>query len=169
MLSKKLQKLLNGQLNLELFSAYTYYAMSAYMDERSLDGFSHWMKLQAEEELMHAQKIYSYLSDLGAKIEFLALEKPKQDFESVLDAFETALAHEKKLATELNEISISAFEERDNTTVSFLDWFLSEQVEEVAQTTTICDKLSLVGEDGHGILLLNNELRDRKREESTAE
>ena len=98
MLSEKVEGMLNDQLNLELFSAYTYLAMAAFMDEKSLDGFSHWMKLQAEEELMHAQKIYNYLSDLGASIRFTALEAPLQDFESVLEAFETALAHEQKLA-----------------------------------------------------------------------
>ncbi|MCI5064116.1 ferritin [bacterium] len=164
MLTEKLETLLNKQLNLELFSAYTYLAMGSYMDERSLDGFAHWMKLQAEEELQHAQKIYTYLSDLGAKVRFEALDRPKQEFDSILDVFQTALEHEKKLARELNEISSVASEERDNTTAGFLDWFLNEQVEEVAQTNTICDKLKLIGEDGQGILLLNNELRDRQRE-----
>jgi ferritin len=165
MLSAKLEKLLNTQFNLEVFSAYTYLAMAAYMDQRSLDGFSHWMKLQAEEELMHAQKVYDYLTDMGARVVFDPIERPAQDFESVLDVFETALAHEKRLAKELNEISSAASEERDNTSVTFLNWFLSEQVEEVSQTTTICDKLALVGEDGQGLLMLNNELRDRKRED----
>lgn len=165
MLSEKLQKMLNKQLNLELYAAYTYLAMAAYMDGKSLDGFSHWMKLQAEEELQHAQKIYNYLSDLGADIRYEALQAPPQDFESTLEVFETALAHEKKLAVELNSISVAASADKDNTTVGFLDWFLSEQVEEIASTGTICDKLALIGEDGQGILLLNNELRQRQREE----
>ncbi|MCB0319553.1 MAG: ferritin [Bdellovibrionales bacterium] len=163
MLNEKLQSLLCAQLNLELYSAYTYLAMAAYMDERSLDGFSHWMKLQAEEELVHAQKVYTYLSDVGAKVTFEAIAKPLGEFSSVLEAFQKALEHEKLLAERLNEISVSASEARDNTTVSFLDWFLTEQVEEVASTTTICEKLKLIGNDGNGLLMFNNELRTRQR------
>ena len=165
MINEKIEAALNDQLNVELYSAYAYLSMAAYMDYRSLDGFAHWMKLQAEEELQHAQKIYNYLSDVGAKIVMQAIDQPPTDFSSVLEAFEKALEHEKFLATKLNEISHAAGELKDNTTVTFLDWFLTEQVEEVAQTSTICDKLALIGDDGHGLLLLNNELRERQREE----
>lgn len=168
MLNETLHNLLNEQLNLELYSSYAYLSMAAYMDEKSLDGFAHWMKLQAEEELQHAQKIYNYMADVGAKITMLAIKQPPVDFTSPLDAFTQALDHEKHLAVELNKISIEAGKAGDNTTVTFLDWFLTEQVEEVAQTSSICDKLTLIDDNGHGLLMLNNELRERKREEEYA-
>jgi ferritin len=169
MLKENLQKMLNDQLNLELYSAYAYYSMAAYMDNKSLDGFAHWMKLQAEEELQHAQKIYNYLCDTGSKVTMQAIKQPPVEFSSPLDAFKQALEHEKHLAVEINKISVAASQSQDNTTVTFLDWFLTEQVEEVAQTSTICDKLEMTGDNGHGILLLNNELRERQREAAAGE
>ncbi len=92
------------------------------------------------------------------------IDGPPTEFSSPLEAFEKALDHEKLLADRLNEISVTASESRDNTTVSFLDWFLTEQVEEIASTSSICDKLEILGDNGHGLLMLNNELRERQRE-----
>lgn len=164
MLNEKLQKELIQQINREFEAAYIYLSMASYMESLSLDGFSHWMKLQAQEEIGHGMKIYNYLNDLGVRVTMGAIPEPPNEFSSVLEAFEMALAHEKKLAKELNEISFSAAEAKDNITVTFLDWFLTEQVEEISSTDTICDKLRLVGDNGHGMLVLNNEMLQRKPE-----
>jgi ferritin len=142
--------------------------MAAYFDSLSLDGFSHWMKTQAQEELGHAMRMYQYLSDRGVPAEMLAIPAPQTKFDSPLAAFEKALEHEKMLAATLNEISEVALSCKDNTTYSFLEWFLSEQVEEVALVSTVIDKLRMIGENGFGILMLSNELGQRKPEEESA-
>jgi len=166
MLSEKMEKALNGQINVELQAAYSYFAMAIYFDSKSLDGFSHWMKMQAKEEMMHAVKIYDYLSDTGHKAEMLAIPQPKSDYGSVLEVFEAALKSEEDVSIKLNSLADLALGAKDNTTYSFLEWFLTEQVEEVSVASTIVDKLRLIGDNGYGILTLNNEMKSRKAEET---
>ncbi|MCB0309619.1 MAG: ferritin [Bdellovibrionales bacterium] len=162
MISDKLATALNQQINSELQAAYLYLAMSAYFNSRSLNGMAHWMLMQSQEELQHAMRIYKYLSDQGVKTELLELAKPTNTFSGVQDVFEHALANEKLLAEKLNSLAGMALNEKDNTTYSFLEWFLTEQVEEIATCNTILDKLKLIGESGHGLLLINNELGERQ-------
>ncbi len=164
MLSDTLHTKLNEQLNFELESAYVYFSMAAYMDSVSLDGFASWMKLQAQEEIGHAMRIYNYINDRGKAAVMLALPQPPTKFKSVLEVFKTALGHEEKLATKLNTLSQEALSEKDNTTYTFLEWFLTEQVEEVSTVSTICDKLEMIGDNGYGVLMLSNELGQRKPE-----
>ena len=162
MLQKDLEQKLNEQLNFELESAYVYFALAAYMDSESLDGFASWMKVQAQEEIAHAMRIYNYINDRGSRVTLASVPQPKGNFESVLDAFETALAHEIKLSERLNDLAEVARGAKDNTTYTFLDWFLTEQVEEVSSVQTICDKLKLIGDNGYGLLMLSNELGQRQ-------
>ncbi len=169
MLQKDLEQKLNEQLNFELESAYVYFALAAYMDGESLDGFASWMKVQAQEEIEHAMRIYNYLNDRGSKVVLAALPQPKGDCESVLDAFEIALAHEIKLSERLNDLAEVARSAKDNTTYTFLEWFLTEQVEEVSSVQTVCDKLKLIGDNGYGLLMMSNELGERKPGEEAGE
>jgi ferritin len=162
MLAANLHEALNKQINVEFGSAYLYLSMAAYFDGKSLDGFSRWMKEQAKEEVTHAMKIYRYLDDRECEITLLALPQPITKFTSVLDAFEKALEHERKLADGLNDLAGIALSAKDNTSYSFLEWFLNEQVEEVSTVATICDKIRMIGDNGHGVLMLNNELGQRK-------
>lgn len=164
MLSDSLHQKLNDQLNFELESAYVYFSMAAYMDSLSLDGFASWMKLQAQEEVGHAMRIYNYLNDRGKAAMMLAIKQPPTEFKNVLDVFNIALGHEEKLAARLNTLSQEALTEKDNTTYTFLEWFLTEQVEEVSTVSTICDKLKMIGDNGYGVLMLSNELGLRKPE-----
>ncbi|RMG40664.1 MAG: ferritin [Candidatus Dadabacteria bacterium] len=164
MIGKRLADELNKQINIELFAAYQYFSMAAYCEAKSLDGFASWMKVQAQEELSHALKIYDYLIDRGATVTMLAIEQPKVKFNSVLDAFQTALKNEEDLGTRFNELSEIAREEKDNITYSFLKWFLDEQVEEVALVSSVIDKLKLIGDNGYGLLMLSNELGQRQPE-----
>lgn len=166
MLSDTLHSELNQQINRELESAYIYFSMAADLESRSLDGFAHWMKTQAQEEVAHAMKIYQYLIDQGCKVTLLALPQPQTEFASPLEVFEKALEHEKKLADSLNKLSDLAMQEKDNTTYSFLEWFLTEQVEEIATASAIVDKVRMVGDNGHGLLMLDTELGRRQLEAS---
>lgn len=164
MLNKKLEQELVQQVNIELQSGYLYLSMSAYCDSLSLDGFGNWLRVQAEEELGHAMKIYKYLTDNGAKTTLLALSQPKNDFSSVEEVFETALTQEEKLAERFNALANLSQETRDNTTYSFLQWFLTEQVEEISLCRLALEKIKLVGKDGQGILMLDREFATRTLE-----
>lgn len=161
MISKKLEVALNEQVNREMQAAYSYFAMAVYCDSRSLDGFSNWMKIQAQEEMAHAMKLYNYLNDVDATITLEAVPRPEQSFQSLLDVFKLALKNEEDFGRLYNEISSLALEERDNTTYNFLKWFLDEQVEEVSMVKTVLDKLKLIGESGNGIFMLNDEFAKR--------
>lgn len=164
MLTPKLESALNDQLNLEIEAAYLYFAMSSFAASRSLDGFGHWLFLQAQEELNHGMRIYRYLQDRDAKIEFRAVSAPKADYSSFEDVFVTALGNEEKLAEKLNELSTLSIQENDNASHTFLEWFNTEQVEEIASCKNILDKIRLIGDDGHGLLILDGELGKRAPE-----
>lgn len=160
-ISKKLESELNTQINRELEAAYIYYAIANYCDSRSLDGISQWMHIQAEEEIGHAKRINKFLLDLGATVELLEIPKPRGKFSSLEEAFQVALNNEEDLARRFNELAGLALEEKDNISYNFLKWFLDEQVEEIALVGSVLEKVRLVGENGNGIMLLNEELAKR--------
>lgn len=164
MLSDKLTKELNIQIGRELESAYLYFAMAGYCKSISMDGFEHWMLLQAQEEMAHAMKIYRFINDRGGRVLPPALPQPRSNFNSLQEMFETALINEQDLDQKLNLLASSALAEKDNTTYTFLEWFLTEQVEEVSSCTTILDKIKLIGNAGYGLLMLNDELAKRQPE-----
>ncbi len=161
MLSEKMLNALNEQLNKELFSAYFYFGIAAYFKERSLDGFASWMEAQAEEELGHALRFYDYIFDRGGRVELERIEKPKQEFESPLKAFEAVYLHEVGVTQSIFKLVDLAKEENDHATYNFLQWFVQEQVEEEASTKTIVDKLKIIGDSPQGIFMLDRELGAR--------
>jgi len=160
-LSEKMLNALNEQLNKELFSAYFYLGIAAYFKERSLDGFAGWMEAQAEEEVGHALRIYDYIFDRGGKVELDRIEKPKQEFESPLKAFEAVYLHEVGVTQSIFKLVDLAREENDHATYNFLQWFVEEQVEEEASTKAIVDKLKIIGGGAQGLFMLDRELGAR--------
>ncbi|NJE48475.1 ferritin [Thermococcus sp. 9N3] len=162
MLSERMLKALNEQLNKELFSAYFYLGIAAYFKEKGLDGFASWMEAQAEEELGHAMKFYDYIFNRGGTVELERIEKPKQDFESPLKAFEAVYLHEVGVTQSIFKLVDLAEEEKDRATYQFLQWFVEEQVEEEASTKAIVDKLKIIGDNPHGLFMLDRELGARK-------
>jgi ferritin len=162
MLTEQLAKELNQQINREFQSAYLYFSMAAFCKSRSMDGFEHWMLLQAQEEIAHGMKIYRYMNDRNAPVTALAMAQPQTDFNSMKQIFEVALHNEEDLDRRLNKLASQALDAKDNTTYQFLKWFLDEQVEEVATCTGILDKLTLIGDNGYGILMLNEEMMKRQ-------
>jgi len=161
MLSERMLKALNEQLNKELFSAYFYLGIAAYFKERNLDGFATWMEAQAEEELGHAMKFYDYIFDRNGKVELERIEKPKQTFESPLKAFEAVYLHEVGVTQSIFKLLKLAREENDYATEQFLQWFVEEQVEEEASTKAILDKLKIIGDHPQGLFMLDRELKVR--------
>jgi ferritin len=157
-MEKILEKEMNAQINRELFSAYLYLAMVAYLEAENLNGFAHWMRIQALEEMTHAMKFFNHLSERGATIVLEALEKPSAKITSVKDVFEKALAHEKYITKSINDLYAMAKKENDNAVLIFLEWFVTEQVEEEKNASEILGKLKYTGERGEGILMIDKEL-----------
>jgi len=162
MLSEKMLKALNKQLNAELYSSYLYLSMSAYFQSINLGGFANWMRVQTQEELTHAMKIYDYVNERGDRVALKQVEEPPSEWSSPLAAFQQAYQHEQKVTGMINELVNLAVEEGDHATNIFLQWFVSEQVEEEASADEIVQKLKLVGDDGGGIFMIDRELAQRR-------
>lgn len=152
---------LNAQVNEELYSAYLYAAMAAYFEDKSLKGFSSWMRVQADEELAHARRIIDHLYDRSARVEFKAIAEPKKEWGSPLEAFEDAYKHECHISECINKISTLAAKENDHATHNFLEWFVAEQVEEEANADDMVQQLKLVEGAPGGLFLLDREAAQR--------
>lgn len=154
-LSSNIEKALNDQLTLELSSAYAYLGMAAYFEHGPFTGFAAWMKKQSSEELKHADKFFEYLGQRGGKIALGALPAPKADYASPLEAFKTSLGHEQKVSASILNIYEMAGAEKDYPTLSFLKWFLDEQVEEEKNVGDMVTKLELIGDNRNGLFHLD--------------
>jgi len=161
MLSTKLEAALNRQINEEYYSSYLYRAMVAYMQTNNLDGCAHWMRMQADEEHMHALKIFDYVLERGGQVELLPVNAPPAVWDSPLAAFEAALAHEQLMTTNINELADLALEQRDHATNNLMQWYVSEQVEEEANVDSIVNRLRMVGDSGTGMFMMDTELKSR--------
>jgi ferritin len=161
MLSEKMEKALNEQVNWEMYSSYFYLSMSSYFESISLAGCAQWMRAQAQEELYHAIKIYDYINERGGRAIMEAIAKPPSDWSSPLVVFEEVLEHEQKVTGLINGLVNLALDERDHATNIFLQWFVSEQVEEEDSVGSVLDKFKLIGDDKSGLFVLDQELGAR--------
>lgn len=161
MISEKMIKSINYQINREMYSAYLYLGMSSYATDIGLSGVANWFDVQVQEELSHAKKMYDYVTQQGGRVKLEAIEEPPQDFSSVLDLFEKTLEHEKVVTSLINDLVSQAIDEKDRATEIFLQWFVTEQVEEEANATELVQKFKLVGKEGNGILMLDKDLSSR--------
>ena len=161
MISKSMQDALNDQINKEFYSAYLYLAMSAYCAAKGLPGFSNWMRQQYEEEVLHTMKIHDYLLERNGTVELKAIDAPPSEFGSPVEVFEKTLAHEQFVTQCINDLMGLAVDERDFASQAFLQWFISEQVEEEANVSEILDLLRMVGEDGRGLMMIDQKLAQR--------
>jgi ferritin len=153
---------INEQINKEIFSAYLYYSMAAYFDSLNLEGFANWMKVQAKEELTHAQKLYDYIYDKGGVVELDSIDKPKKEWESPLEAFKDAYEHELSVTQSIDKLVDLAKELNDHATQNFLQWFVNEQIEEEANTKKIVDTLQMIGESKTALFMFNGQLGSRQ-------
>ena len=161
MLKDKVQKVLNKQLNEELYSSYAYLSMSAHFSSQNLDGMAHWLRLQSQEEYMHAMKIFDYINQRNGKVSLLKVEPPKTGWKTPLDIFQEAYNQERDVSKSIDEIVELAFNEKDHATYAFMQWFVTEQVEEESTALKILDEVKLVGDSKNGLYLLNKELGQR--------
>jgi len=146
-LSSKLEKVLNDQINLEFCSAYAYLGMAAYFERTAFTGFGKWMELQSKEELGHASRFFKYIVERGGKVALQAIPEPKGDYKSPHDVFKFSLGHEQRVSASICAIYELATAEKDYATLSFLKWFLDEQVEEERNVGDILAKLEMVGDN----------------------
>lgn len=164
-LSNKLERVLNDQINLEFVSAYAYLGMAAYFDQTAFTGFGRWMQLQSNEELGHASRFFKYIVERGGKVTLEAIPKPKCSFKSPLEAFQVSRGHEQKVSAAICAIYELASAEKDYATLSFLKWFLDEQVEEEKSVGEIIGKLELIGDNRNGLFHMDRQAGKRAKEE----
>jgi ferritin len=150
-LSTTLEKALNDQLNLELTSAYAYLGMAAYFERTPFTGFGQWMHVQSGEEVGHANRFFKYIVERGGKLSLQAIAQPKADYKSPLEVFQASLGHEQRVSASICAIYELATAEKDYATLSFLKWFLDEQVEEERNVGDMLAKLQLVGDNSNGL------------------
>jgi ferritin len=162
MLSKALEGAINDQIRDELYSAYLYLSMSAYFEANNRPGSARWMRLQSEEEVSHAMKLFDYMNDRGSRVVLQGIEQPPAEFASTLDIFEKALAHEQKVTGLINSIYELAVKENDYPTQIELQWFITEQVEEEKSAGDIVDQLKMVGDHGPSLIMLDRDLGARQ-------
>ncbi len=157
-IDEKMQDALNKQVNREFFAAYLYLSAAAYLDAENLSGFAAWMKHHAAEELTHAQKIFDYIQSRGGKVTLSAIEAPKTEWASVTEAVSDAYQHELMVTKMIDDLVEQARAQKDNPTEAFLQWFVTEQVEEEEITLALLEKVKFVGDNKAALLALDRSL-----------
>ncbi|MCA1717132.1 MAG: ferritin [Actinobacteria bacterium] len=165
MLDKAIQDAMNEQIKNEFYSAYQYLSMAAYCESVNLPGFAHWMRTQSQEEMEHAMKFYDFILARNGRVVLQAMDQPVVDFSSPLEVFEQALEHEREVTAMINDLYGLAIRENDYASQAFLQWFVTEQVEEEKNAGDVVDTLKMVGEKSESLFLLDRELGGRTREE----
>ena len=152
---------INRQINSELSASYAYLAMSAYCECQKFTGAAKWLRLQSQEEQMHAMKLFDFVLARDRSVELSAIERPKSDFKNVAEVFERALQQEQEVSRQIDNLYETAFTEKAFAAVAELQWFLTEQVEEEKTAREIVAKFKMVGNDPASLLDLDRELGAR--------
>ncbi len=158
MISTEMASRINAQINRELFSAYFYLGLSAQAESSNLTGTASWFMAKHGEEMAHALKMYRYLLDQDATVELEAVSAPPAKTAGIMDMFEQTLSHERSVTGAINDLVDHAAHEKDHATHIFLQWFVTEQIEEEATVNDILGRLRLFGDQGQGLLMIDNEL-----------
>lgn len=160
-----MQKAFNEQFQAEMYSSYLYLAMCACFEEMNLTGMSTWMRMQSQEEYGHAMKFLRHLLERQGHAELMTIDAPPSKWDSPLEIFEAAYAHEQKVTKMINDLMQKACEEKDHASVIFLQWFVTEQVEEEATASGIVEKLKLIGDSMNGLFMLDRALGARGQQQ----
>jgi len=161
MMNKSMQDAMNEQINKEMFSSYLYLSMAAYFEDKNLPGFANWMRVQADEERMHAMKFYDFILERGGRVFLKAIDAPQTDWKSSLEVAEEVAAHEAMVTASINDLYELALKEKDYPSQVLLQWFITEQVEEESSAGQIVADLKLVEGSGTAVLLLDKQLGER--------
>lgn len=161
MVSEKINEIINEQINKEFYSGYLYLSMSAHLKELGLFGFASWTKIQAKEEVEHGLKLLDYLLERNSFVTLKQISMPTFEYNGVISIFNKIYEHEKCITKSVMEIAKLAEDECDRKTLTFIDWFIEEQVEEEQNVKNIIKRLELFGEDKTSLLLMDQELGKR--------
>ncbi|MCX7879840.1 MAG: ferritin [Ignavibacteria bacterium] len=167
MIKEIIQNEFNAQLVREMYSSNLYLSMSAYFDSIFLKGFAHWFRIQAQEELAHAMKFFDHILERGGRVKIGAISAPPSSWNSPLEAMEDALRHEQLVTAHINELTRLSIQENDYAANVFLQWFITEQVEEEAIVGDVVERLKIIGDWKAGLLMIDSELGKRTSEEET--
>jgi ferritin len=161
MIGKTLQDAMNDQINKELFSSYLYLSMAAWFEDKNLPGFAKWMRVQETEEREHAMKFYDFLFERGGRVTLMAIDAPKTEWKTTLEAFDQVAAHEASVTASINALYELALKEKDYPAQIMLQWFITEQVEEEKNAAEIVASLKLIEDRGTAVLMLDHRLAKR--------
>lgn len=161
MLNKKMEEALNKQINAETYSAYLYWSMSAALEKINLPGFANWMRIQAQEEMIHASMFYKHILDRDGTVALAAIDAPPQQWNSVQLVFEAALKHEQHVTGLINKLVDLALQEKDHAANLFLQWFVNEQIEEEKNVRDMLGRLEIAGSTAGGLYMLDKEMAAR--------
>lgn len=164
MLSKKMETAINNQINLEIQSALLYLQMSAHFAHENLNGFSHWMRIQHQEELVHANKLFDYVLRRDGHVVLEAVAAPPKTWRSTLAACEAAYNAEVNNTKQINSLMDQAIKENDHATRVILEWFVEEQVEEESSSLNLIKQVQLAKNEPGAVLMLDRELGGRQIE-----
>ncbi len=165
-MDEAVQDAVNEQIKDELFSGYMYLSMTAHFENGNLPGFAHWMRLQAQEELAHAMRLFDYMNRRGGRVVLQAVNQPPVEFGSALSVFEQALEHERLVTGLIHKLYELAAEKGDWATQQELQWFIAEQVEEEDSAGRAVDQLRMAGDDSVALLMLDQQFAARAPEEA---
>ncbi len=160
-MDKRIEDAFNEHLNAEFFSAYLYLSMANYFAAENLEGMASWMLVQTDEERLHAMKFLAYINDRGGRVVLEQIDKPKTKWESPLEAFQEAYAHEQLISKKINDLVDLTIKANAHAAGNFLQWFVGEQVEEEATVQAIVGKLSLIRDNPMGLLMIDQALGQR--------
>jgi len=135
--------------------------MSAYCNQLGLPGAEHWFRMQYDEEVAHMTKIFDYVMQHGGNTRLMQIDEPPHEFGTILNVFEASLAHEQFVTMSINELLDVAVEDRDHASQAFLQWFITEQVEEEANVDEIVQRLKLAGDNGGALMMIDDKLAQR--------
>lgn len=161
MLDKRVEDAINDQLNFELYSAYIYYSMQAWLEDKSFTGMANWMACQVKEEIAHAQIFFNFVNERGGRVILKAIEGPQTEFDSPLAIFQAALEHEQKVTVRINKMLDIANELHDHASIQFLHWFVNEQIEEEDTVGEIIDRLEFADDNRGAVFHIDAELGAR--------
>ncbi len=160
-MKKDMEKAFNDHLNAEFFSAYLYLSMANYFAAVNLDGMAAWMRVQSEEERAHGMKFVDFINDRDGRVALQKIDQPPVEWESPLAAFQEAYEHECSISAKINQLVDLSNKHSDHAAHNFLQWFVSEQVEEEATTLRIVEQLKRVGDNAVGLMIIDQQLGAR--------
>lgn len=162
MINEKLEKAFNEQINAEFYSEYFYLSMLAYFEQQNLQGFKNWMNIQMQEERAHAFGLFHYLHERGGKVKLEQIDKPRTDWNSPLDVMEEVLKHEQLVTSKIHALVDVAEDVKDRAAVSFLDWYVKEQVEEESSVEKLLKTMRNICNDKLCLYMFDKELAQRQ-------